>query len=74
VVRSAGAGLLANALGQSTHLALVNPVRQQAGSYKSSLTRVSVQALSNIGIYFAVGMLNSAPLAMLSGQRCMTLL
>jgi hypothetical protein len=24
--------------------------------------------------YFAVGMLNSAPLAMLSGQRCMTLL
>jgi hypothetical protein len=72
VVRSAGAGLLANAPGQSTHLALVNRVRQQAGSYK--LTRVSVQALTNIGIYFAVGMLNSAPLAMLSGQRCMTLL
>jgi hypothetical protein len=27
-----------------------------------------------VGIHFAVGMLNSAPLAMLSGQRCITLL
>ena len=73
-MRSVGAGLLANALEQSTHLAQVNRVRQQAGSYRRILTRVSVQALTNSCIYFAVGMLNSAPLAMLSGQRCMTLL
>ena len=31
-------------------------------------------ALGTLAYYFATGIVNSAPLAMLSGQRCITLL
>jgi hypothetical protein len=58
-------------------LRLENGHRGQARSYrvKAYVLTFMISCPGGLqALYFAVGMLNSAPLAMLSGQRCMTLL
>jgi hypothetical protein len=49
-------------------------VARGGGHKKKAHPRVCLDRLEPDRIYLATGMVNSAPLAMLSGQRCITLL